>query len=162
MVPAIPNDPVNRRSLIVAEFHQGPGRSDRSGRERMTARILHENIGRQNELARDPTARGNCECRKKVAHLSPALFSPHQRADDVLQEECDHAFIASVCPITPAATWKTSPAGAEMERQRNTRNYSDCEVHFENTRPKLRRIAMRGAAGPQLQPSPAIMTKRFP
>src|SRR6476661_3299984 len=126
--------------------------------------MLHERVGHQNEITREPTTECNGQgCRKMSARSEPFL-APDQRADEgALEKEREHPFHRQrLSNYSASITGKVGPVRAELKLHRNAGDDTDREVESENLRPKPNGLIVFLVTRPKRAPFPVNQEPRQP
>jgi hypothetical protein len=118
--------------------------------------MLHECIGYQDEVTREPAPRGNRHGGEEMVARAQSFLAPNQRADErALHEESEHPFHRKRLPDHRSrVTGETCPVGPELKFHRYSGNHADGKVEAEYLCPKANRDVVLLVAGSERLPLP--------
>ena len=122
---------------------------DSVGAELVPDRVLHEGVGRDDEVAREPAADEERDRGEEVAARTEPSLAPDQQGEEArLEEEGEDPLHRQRLPDDVAgAAREGRPVGAELELHRDAGDHAHREVQAEDADPEARGVVVAALAG---------------
>ena len=106
----------------------------------VTHRMLHESVGHDNEVARNPASQRDRQRGQEVIARTQSLFAPDECADKgAFQKEREHALHRQRLSDDPTGVFrKARPVRSELKLHRNAGHHPDGEIEPEDLGPESR------------------------
>ena len=118
--------------------------------------VLHEGVGHQDEVGRQPAAQRHRHRRDEVLARPEPLLAPDQRAHErALEQEGKHPFHREgLSDDATRVLGEIRPIRPELEFHRDACDYADGEVQSKDLRPETGRGSVALVTGPERAPFP--------
>jgi len=118
--------------------------------------MLHKGVGDEDEVAREPTARGHTDGGQEMITGTESFLTPDQRADKrALQEKCKHPLHGQrLTDNSTCIAREVGPVRAELKFHGNAGHHAHGKVQAKNLGPKSNGLVVLLVTGAQGAPFP--------